>query len=212
MDIYKDIEAWARRHFHGTKGSHDWEHTERVLAAAVRIAKKEKAGLKIVRLAAILHDIARAREDASQGKIDHAAEGAEMAALVLKKHGVDDKTAKAVSACIRTHRFRGNTSPKTLEARVLFDADKLDSIGAVGIGRAFLFAGEIGAKLHNKGIDLSKTRLYTPDDTAWREYNVKNKHIKSRMLTKEGLRLARERHSYMKKFFVRMNREVSGEL
>jgi len=71
----------------------------------------------------------------------------------------------------------------------------------VGIGRAFLFAGEVGAKLHNKGIDLAKTKPYTSEDTAYREYMVKLRRVKSRMLTKEGRRLAVKRHGFMEEFF-----------
>ena len=212
MNIYEKLEKEVRRHFHGARGSHGWEHTERVLDAASLIAKKENANLKTVRLAAILHDIARELEDRSKGRIEHASKGAQMSLPILIKFGVDKNTAAAVSECIASHRFRGNTAPKTLEAKILFDADKLDSIGAVGIARAFLFAGEVGAMLHNNGADLSKTRAYSRQDTAWREFNVKLKHIKSRMLTKTGRRLANERHDFMKVFFDRLNKEVCGKL
>jgi uncharacterized protein len=116
-----------------------------------------------------------------------------------------------VCHCIASHRYRGNLKPLTTEAACLFDADKLDSIGAVGIGRAFLFAGEVGAKLHNKGVDISKTRPYTGEDTAYREFMVKLKHIRGRMLTAEGRRLARARHKYMTGFFERLDREITGK-
>jgi uncharacterized protein len=94
----------------------------------------------------------------------------------------------------------------------LFDADKLDSIGAVGIGRAFLFAGEVGARLHNKDSDISKTKPYTREDTAFREYMVKLRWVRDRMFTKEGKRIAAERHKYMVDFFHRLDKETDGEL
>jgi uncharacterized protein len=102
--------------------------------------------------------------------------------------------------------------PRTLEARILFDADKLDSIGAVGIGRAFLFAGEIGAMLHDGAVDVAKTRPYTREDTAYREYLVKLRRVKDRMTTREGKRIAAERHRYMAAFFGRLNKETAGTL
>jgi uncharacterized protein len=114
--------------------------------------------------------------------------------------------------CIETNRFRGNKKLKTKEAKVLFDADKLDAIGAIGIGRAFLFAGEIGAKLHDKNVDIKKTKEYTKNDTAYREYLVKLRKIKDRMFTKEGKRIAKERHKFMVNFFNRLNKEVEGKL
>jgi uncharacterized protein len=99
-----------------------------------------------------------------------------------------------------------------LEARVLFDADKLDSIGAVGVGRAFLFAGEIGARLHDKTIDVRTSKPYSRDDTAYREYLVKLRRVRERMTTREGRRIAAERHRYMAAFFDRLNKETDGVL
>jgi uncharacterized protein len=209
---YEKVKGAAEKTLAKSKGSHDLEHTARVLRLAEHIAKKEGADLYIVKHAAMLHDIARHREDKSGGRIDHASSGAVMAGKMLKKFGYDADDILRICDCIATHRFRGGNAPKTLEARCLFDADKLDSIGAVGIGRAFLFAGEVGAKLHNKGVDIAKTKPYTEDDTAYREFVVKLKHVKSRMLTKEGKRLARERHAFMEEFFKRLDRETSGVL
>ena len=126
--------------------------------------------------------------------------------------GLPADLIERVVHCIAAHRYRKAVKPETLEARVLFDADKLDSIGAVGIGRAFLFAGEVGARLHDRDIDVEKTKPYTKDDTAYREFLVKLRHIKDRMTTAEGRRIARERHAYMVDFFARLNRETAGVL
>ena len=210
MGIIKQTEKNARQILASSKGSHDWDHTLRVYKNAVHIAKKEKADLAVVKLAALLHDIARGQEDKSGGKIDHALQGAKESVGILKNFGASDETAARVSHCIETHRFRGGKKPATLEAKVIFDADKLDSIGAVGIGRAFLFAGEVGAKLHNKRKDILRTKPYTEEDTAYREYMVKLRHVKGRMLTKEGLRLAAARHAFMEAFFDRLDEETGG--
>jgi uncharacterized protein len=101
--------------------------------------------------------------------------------------------------------------PETGEARVLFDADKLDAIGAVGVARAFLFAGEVGARLHTPDVDPEQTRPYTENDTGYREYRVKLCKIKDRMLTSEGRRIAKERHAFMEQFFNRFIKEYEGE-
>jgi len=130
----------------------------------------------------------------------------------LEENNISKDIIEGVVHCIETHRYRGNKIPQSIEAKILYDADKLDSIGAVGIGRAFVFAGEIGAKVHNKGIDISKTKSYTEEDTAYREFMVKLKFIKKKMITEEGKRLAKERHKFMKKFFKRLDMEVDGEL
>jgi uncharacterized protein len=135
-----------------------------------------------------------------------------MAGKILKAHGLAKETTEGVVHCIRTHRFRKRAVPISKEAKILFDADKLDSIGAVGIGRAFLFAGEVGARLHNKDIDIRRTKPYTKEDTAYREYLVKLGKIKDRIFTNEGKRIARERHRFMVIFFGRLNKEIDGRL
>ena len=198
--------------FRSARGSHDWDHTERVRRLALRIGRKERADLGIVELAALLHDIGREEEDRSHGRICHGRSGAALAKAILESHGCEPATVRAVVHAIRTHRFRKGGAPRTLEARVLFDADKLDSIGAVGVGRAFLFAGEIGARLHDKEIDVRKTKPYTRDDTAYREYLVKLGRVRDRMTTREGRRIAAERHRYMTAFFDRLNKETDGVL
>ena len=204
------IREEAGAFFRSARGSHDWDHTQRVYKLSLRIGRKERADLGVLRLAAVLHDIGREEEDRSHGRICHGRSGAALARKILVKHGCDPGTVKAVVHCIRTHRFRRGGAPRTLEARVLFDADKLDSIGAVGVGRAFLFAGEIGARLHDKTIDVRKTKPYTRDDTAYREYLVKLSRVRDRMMTKEGRRLAAERHRFMAAFFDRLNKETDG--
>jgi len=131
---------------------------------------------------------------------------------VLEKYNLDQEKIEKIIHCVESHRFRGSKIPQSMEAKVLFDADKLDSIRAVGIGRAFLIAGEVGAKLHDKNVDIEKTKPYTEDDTAYREFNVKLRHIKDRMLTREGNRIAEKRHRFIADFFDRLNKEVDGIL
>jgi len=210
--LFDRVRREAERLFRDARGSHDWDHTERVLRLCVRIGRKEKADLGILKLAAVLHDIGRAEEDRTNGRVCHSEAGARLAAEILKAEGVAETRIARIVHCIATHRFRKDASPATLEARILFDSDKLDAIGAVGIGRAFLFAGEVGARMHNKGIDLSKTEPYTEEDTAYREFMVKLRHIKDRIHTREGKRIAAERHRFMVAFFDRLDRETDGDL
>lgn len=206
------IQAEARIFFRTARGSHDWDHTARVLKLCLRIGRKEKANLEILKLAALLHDVGRAEEDLSGGTICHSKAGATIARKILEAHGFEKAKIDRVIHCIRAHRFRKGSTPKSKEARILFDADKLDSIGAVGIGRAFLFAGEVGARLHHQGIDIQKTKPYTIEDTAFREYTLKLGKIKDRIFTREGKRIARERHRFMAEFFQRLGKEVDGAL
>jgi len=207
-----DIRTLAQKLLVSDKSSHGWDHAERVWNLCGHIGSAEGADLDVLRLAAYLHDIGRPEEKASGGEICHAVAGAERACSILQQNGYDPKTVEQVVHCIASHRFRRNgEQPRTLEARILFDADKLDAIGAVGIGRAFLFAGEVGARLHNPEADILNTLAYSSEDTAFREFSVKLQKIKGRMLTPTGKRMAEDRHHFMVAFFDRLTQEVHGE-
>ncbi len=205
------IKSLARKMFEMAKGSHDWDHTLRVYGLCERIGKVEGADMEVVKIAAYLHDIGRSVQDQSAGKVCHAAEGAKLAREIIGRLPLSDFQKNNIIHCVRSHRFRGNDEPKTLEAKVLFDADKLDSIGAVGIARAFLFAGEVGAKLHNPDIRVENTLPYSKDDTGYREFKLKLSRIKDRILTTEGRKLAKERHEFMETFFKRFIEEYEGK-
>ncbi len=203
-------ERAARSFFETARGSHDWEHTRRVCNLCERIGPAEKADMIVLRVAALLHDIGRADQDRVNGRVCHARRGAELAGPILRDLPLSAAQKENVRHCIRTHRFRGDQRPETLEARVLFDADKMDSIGAVGVARAYLFAGEIGARLHNPDVDVEQTESYSVDDTGYREFKVKLIGIRDRMLTPTGRRLAEERHAFMTAFFDRFLAEYEG--
>jgi len=203
----------ALRFFEGTNASHDWEHVERVFNLAVHIAQKENAGLNVVKAAALLHDIGRKAQDESNGKVCHAAKGAELSREILERLGYPTEFTERVVHCVAAHRFSKNDlPPASIEAKVLYDADKLDRIGAVGIGRAFMFAANVGARLHNHELDVEKTDAYSHEDTAYRDFMTVARHVKDKLLTSEGRRIAVERHDFMQSFFNRLSAEVDGRL
>lgn len=211
----REVEEKAKKYFKNASGCHDWTHVERVRNLALNIGKKEKADLKVLELAVFLHDIGRKEEMKKQGKFCHAEKGMEIAKIILKKYRLNEQELENVLHCIVSHRYRNQHKPETIEAKVLFDADKLDSIGAVGIARDFLFAGFAGSgnlytgnekKLAKTGKDHS----YTKEDSAVLEYEIKLKYVKDKILTRTGKKLAQQRHKYMKEFFERFWREVEG--
>lgn len=212
MNKFDEIAKEIEKRYQKVRKSHDWEHTQRVYNLCMKIGEKESADLEILKLAAVLHDIGREEQDNSNGKLCHAQRGAVLARKILEKYNLPQEQINKIIHCIETHRFRGDKIPFSKEAKILYDADKLDAIGAIGIGRAFVFAGEIGAKVHDKDIDIDNTKSYTEEDTAYREFLVKLKKIKDRMLTEEGRKIAEERHKFMLDYFERLNKEVEGEL
>ena len=182
--------------------SHDIDHTLRVRDLCMKIWQIEWADLETLEIAALLHDIWRPKEFETKWEICHAEYWANLAWEFLKNLWLEQDKVDNIVYCISTHRFRKWNPPETLEAKILFDADKLDCIWAVGIGRAFMCAGEIWAKLHNdKWVDIEKTEEYSKDDTAYREYVIKLRKIKDKMFTETGKKLAEKRHKLMEIFF-----------
>lgn len=193
---------------------HGWDHTVRVWHNARHLAAVEGADAAVVAYAAMLHDVGRIEEFADAGKTCHAELGAARAPAILADLGLGEpEFVSHVVACIQSHRYRRRDQepPRTLEARIVFDADKLDSMGAVGVGRAFHFAGRVGARVHNTREEALASESYSLQDTAYREFLVKMQHLQSAMLTPEGRRMAADRHQFMSAFFERLNREAEGE-
>ena len=210
-EILATIREAARSFFKTARGSHDWDHTIRVHRLCRHIAEAEGADRLVCESAAYLHDIGRVHQDTSGGKVCHAETGAALARQMLSNCPIDEDRRENILHCIAAHRFRRGAPPQTLEAQVLFDADKLDAIGAVGVARAFLFAGELGARLHSPETDVSRAAAYSIDDTGYREYVVKLRHVRDRILTPTGRQIAEARHRFMTDFFNRFLDEYEGE-
>jgi uncharacterized protein len=202
----------AREYYCGAESAHDFDHVLRVLALAEHLARIEDANVEIVHAAALLHDIARADEDETRGD-DHAQMGADRARAILLARGATPEQADAVAHAIAAHRFRGSTPPQTLEAKILFDADKLDSIGAIGVARAYAIAGALNQPLWSPvAPDAVATRNQrNSNHSAVAEFVVKLSKVRERMFTASARKIADERHVYMANFFARLEREVRGE-
>ena len=189
--------------------AHDFDHVLRVLALAERIGRAEGADLEIVQAAALLHDVARAEEKGSGAW--HAQAGAQRAREILQGH--PPKKVEAVAQAIATHRFREKSIPQTLEAQVLYDADKLDAIGAIGVARAYAISGQRERRLWGSVLaDYQGEIQDTPEHTAVHEFAFKLSRLKDTLFTPTAKAIAEERHRYMVEFFARLEREVKGEL
>lgn len=190
----------ARALYHaGGDSTHDFDHVMRVYHLAERLGQAERADMEVLLTATLLHDIARPDQDAGQVP-EHAAEGARRARSILAGHPPD--FIEAVVHAIETHRFRVDQPPQTLEAKILYDADKLDAIGAIGIARAFAYGAHRGQRL-----------WAAPDEdehTAMKEFAVKLSKVKNTLFTESARAIAEERHIFMVEFFERLTDEVTG--
>lgn len=206
--------------------AHNIEHVMRVYNLCLYIAKNEPIiNLDILKTAALLHDIARVKEDQdNSGDIDHANLGAEMAEKILKDLEYPRQKIEEVKHCIITHRFRSGNAPKTRESKILFDADKLDVLGSIGIARSFIIAGQYGERLYSdvpldeyikKNLVDGKIngRIKEMSEHAPNiEFETKFKHIPNKLYTKKAKEIARQRMGFMNQFFKRLKKEISGEI
>jgi len=202
--------------------AHDMDHVARVYNLCEYLAKYEgNVDKEVLLLSALLHDIARAKEDNDTSRvIRHEILGSEMAEEILLNEGYSSEIADKVKHCITTHRFRSGNEPKSIEAKILFDADKLDAIGAVGIARAYVIAGEFSEKIYSSVvideyvkenvvengnlIDISK---HAPN----LEYELKLKKIPERLYTKKAKEVAEGRIKFMELYFETIRMEIDGE-
>ncbi len=180
--------------------THDFDHVLRVYRLAEHIGPTEGANMAVLLTATLLHDIARADQDAGV-VAEHAAEGARRARQILAEQ--PPEFVEAVAHAIHAHRFRLERPPQTLEAKILYDADKLDAIGAVGIARAFAYGAHRGQRLW--------AASHVAEHTAHKEFHVKLSKVKDTLFTGTALAMAAERHEFMVKFFEWMSAEVAGE-
>jgi uncharacterized protein len=196
---------------------HGFDHIQRVYRMAERLALLEGANLEIVRAAALLHDAEGSKTSGGEaGRLSHQYESARLARQVLLGEGWEEARVQEVEHCIRAHRFRDQReAPLTLEAQVLFDADKLDVIGAFGIARTIAFSVVVGqpffALPSEKFLSRGEKETGEPH-SSYHEYLFKLIKITDLLFTSSARSLAAGRHQFMEEFFERMVAEYAGEM
>jgi len=165
---------------------HGDDHVERVKRLAEFIAVQEGADLEVIRVAAELHDVAR-------GADNHALDGAEMAGKILAERGYSREFIEKVKHCIAAHSFSSGVLPETPEAKVLSDADKLDAMGAVGVARAFMFAGETGRSIED----------------SLKHFEDKLLRLRDILHTDAARKLGERRHQVLEVFCKKLKDELS---
>lgn len=191
--------------------AHGEDHIYRVLYNALEIAKTEKdVDYDVLISACLLHDIGR-KEQFENPDLDHAVVGGEKAYGFLKENGFDSAYAEHVKKCIVSHRFRKDTPPESIEAKILFDADKLEAAGAVGIARTLIYKGMVSDPIYSLLPDgtISDGKNDTKP-SFFHEYKYKLEKIYSRFYTARGEELAGERQAAAVSFYNDLFREVNS--
>ncbi|HEX9676060.1 MAG TPA: HD domain-containing protein [Anaerolineales bacterium] len=214
---------------------HGFDHVLRVLELAERLGRELGADLELLRAAALLHDAAGAAPEgkgqrgaeaeheaagrgearAGAGRATHELDSAAFARSVLQAEGWPSERIEAVTHCIRAHRFRGAEDPSTLEAQVLFDADKLDVLGAFGVARTLGYALQADQPFFAEpSARFLETGALEPGEphSAYHEYLFKLRHVSGRLHTEPARRLAERRHAVMKAFFEQLAAEAHGDI
>lgn len=208
-DVYLRLEQYMCACMYDS--AHDREHVYRVLYNALEIAGSEPAvDWDVLIAACLLHDVGR-REQFADPSLCHALVGGEKAFRFLTEQGFDTGFAEQVRHCIQTHRFRDDRQPQSLEAKILFDADKLDVTGALGIARTLQYKGDLAEPLYTLLPDGSISNGAKDDAPSFfREYHFKLKNLYGRFYTEKGAELARARQPIAAAFFQSLYGEVGA--
>ena len=190
--------------------AHNKDHIYRVLYNALDIATAEKnVDYDVLICACLLHDIGR-KEQFENPKLCHAMVGGEKAYNFLIDNQFDSIFAEKVKHCIQTHRYRQNNTPQSLEVKILFDADKLDATGTLGIARTLFYKGTVGEPLYSI---LPNGRISDGTDdekpSFFQEYKFKLEKLYNRFYTVRGNEIAKERQKTAVSFYNAMLKEVS---
>ena len=189
--------------------AHDKEHIYRVLYNALNIAQAESGvDYDVLITACLLHDIGR-DEQFKNPKLDHAEVGGDKAHKFMIDNGFSAEFANKVKSCIVTHRFRKSRPPESIEAKILFDADKLDVTGAMGIVRTLMYKSGVGEPLYSVGEDgMPSNGEGDEQPSFFQEYNFKLKNLYDKFYTERGRLLAAEHKSAAKAFYDSLYAEV----
>ena len=192
-------------------GSHDFSHTERVYNLALKISENEDLDLDVVKASALLHDIARKKEDDKRCNC-HAEEGSQMAKELLRELEFPEKKTDRVVYAVRVHRHSGGITPETKEAKILQDADRLDALGAITIARMFSSGGKAGIPLHDPH-KRNNIKDYKGQKSTFEGFNRKILKITpEKFHTKKAREIAKERYSYVEEFLDRFLKEWEGKI
>lgn len=187
--------------------AHDFEHILRVYKNAEKICKTEKANKKLVLSAVLLHDIVSFPKSDTRSKIA-STKSAIKAKKILKRFNFSMTEIKIIMDAIESHSFSKNKKPKTLEGKILQDADRLDALGSIGIARTFAVGGGENRSFYNKNDPFCSNRK--PDDQKWTvdHFYKKLLLLQTRMNTRFAKNEAKRRTKILKKFLNDLKKEI----
>ena len=213
MQIIENTILFVKNKLAQAEGGHDWFHIERVYKNALLIAKEEECDLTVVKLAALLHDIADSKLHNGDESI-----GPKVAREFLESQKVSEDIILHVIAIIENISFKGGNFEKKFhskELEIVQDADRLDALGAIGIARTFNYGGFKNRVLYNPRIqpnlNMNKEEYKNCESPTLNHFYEKLLLLKDKMNTPTGKKLAEGRHKYMELFLSQFYAEWDGE-
>ena len=215
MQIINNTILFVKNQLTHAEGGHDWFHIERVYKNALLIAEEEEeeCDLSVVKLAALLHDIADSKFHDGDESV-----GPKTARTFLESQNVSEDIILHVIAIIENISFKGGNFEKKFnskELEIVQDADRLDAIGAIGIARTFNYGGFKNRPLYNPNIqpnlNMSKEEYKNSESPTLNHFYEKLLLLKDKMNTETGKKIAQKRHDFMVTFLSQFYAEWDGQ-
>ncbi len=211
-DLISKTIFFVKQKLENAEGGHDWFHIERVYKNAALISKNEICDETVVKLGALLHDIADSKFNNGDETV-----GPTVAREFLKSQEVSEEIIHHVINIIKNISFKGGNFEKkfnSIELQIVQDADRLDAIGAIGIARAFNYGGFKNRQLYNPSIapnlQMSKEEYKNSESPTLNHFYEKLLLLKDKMNTETGNKIAKERHQFMELFLSQFYAEWEG--
>ena len=202
MSVIDNTILFVKQKLKDAESGHDWFHIQRVYKNALQIAKTETCNIEIVKLAALLHDIADSKFHNGDETV-----GPEMAKTFLANQNIDSVVIENVVKIIENISFKGGNIEKkfhSIELEIVQDADRLDAIGAIGIARTFNYGGYKNRQIYNPEIEpkfnMTKEEYKKSDAPTINHFYEKLLLLKDKMNTQKGKQMAQQRHQFMELF------------
>jgi uncharacterized protein len=207
MNFIPEIFENVRKRMKKNDPAHDFEHVIRVCGNARMICSKEKANKRLVLYAALLHDIVSFPKKDVRSKTSSTKSSIE-AKKILEKFSFQNDEIKIITDAISSHSFSKNKKPKTIEGKILQDADRLDALGAIGIARTFAVGGSENRPFYNKMDPFCSKR--NPNDKTWTldHFYKKLLLLEDKMNTNSGKKEAKRRTKIIKNFLLEIKKEI----
>ena len=215
--FFEDLREKVLPYFEDSEDGHDFEHVDRVYNSALKIAETEDVDMDVVRAAALLHDVARHKEEggssvsSDEGNVCHAEEGSKMAEEILREVGFSEEKIKKVVHSIAVHRYSKGLKAESREAEILQDADRLDALGAIIIVRMVQATVKWNVPVYDSSIPIKEKYDGSKSSMINHIYEKILKITPESFKTEKAREIARGRYNFVKDFAERYVRELEGE-